>query len=451
MPVLMVVRAERRAPDPGARDEPRDVKTTPPIGHFAPRVMVLPFISQGRASDQARVSDGLTIDTTTELSKFPLLRVLSLNTALTFKNRPVPPRELYDSLGVRYFLQGCVELSADRLVVNAQLIDGAGGAELWAKRFVLSSAWSLESYDDLVQQIVSGMACRIADREVDGARTKDGAEVNAYQAYQKAIHCYADDSEAQLHAARDLFKRATELDPQFSRAWGYLAHATIRGVAYGWIERSAMEQANDWVRRAIELDPTDYSNIWDSAFWHQNCGRFAQAERAYEKALRLNPNDAELLAEMAEFSICNGTPDLAIEQLDRAIEIAPNHPHWYNWTLGYAYFATRDYDRAVKHLTQCTAPRTTPPCHVQLIIAASLVYLGELDRARAMVAELLKREAGVTIDSLRQMDRHRKPEDRAHLLDALRSAGVPDAPRDPDTCQIAGGLVLPGGAIGASA
>ena len=213
--------------------------------------MVLPFIDLSRAPDEARVSDGLTIDITTELSRFPMLRVLSLNTALTFKNRPAPPKMLHESQGVRYLLEGCAELTGERFVVTARLIEAASDEELWAERFELPGTWSLDDYDDLVRRIVSAMACRIAEGEADGALTKSTAEINAYEAYQKAIHSYSDDTREQLHATRDLFKRATELDPNFARAWGHLAYATIRGVAYGWIEPAAMDQAKDWVRRCI--------------------------------------------------------------------------------------------------------------------------------------------------------------------------------------------------------
>ena len=433
---IIVSRADVERRRAGPWSERRVSQQAAPLESFAPRVMILPLINLSQAPDHAHVSSGLTIDITTELSKFPILRVLSLNTAMTFKDRPVPPQWLHESLGVRYLLEGCVELSGDRFVVTAQLIDAEVDQEIWADRFERPGAWCLEDYDEQVRQIVAALAHRIAEVEAERTRDKSSTEVNAYEAYQKALRSYSEDTKDQLLAARDMFKRATELDPNFARAWGHRAYATIRGVSLGWIEPDAMDQAHGWVSRAIELDPTDYSNIWDLAFLHQNCGRFVQAERAYNKAHRLNPNDAELLAEMAEFSICNGTPDLAIGQLNRAIEISPNMPHWVDWTLGYAYFAARDYERAVAQLGK----RSAPPLHVRLVIAACLVCLGERARAKAIVAELVEQDPALTIGTLLRRDRHRRPEDRAHWIDALRLAGVPDDAPQSDECRSLGDL-----------
>ncbi|MEM7223705.1 MAG: tetratricopeptide repeat protein [Pseudomonadota bacterium] len=395
-----------------------------PIERFAPRVMVLPFIDLSLAPDPMHIADGLTIDVTTELARFPNLRVLSLNTALTYKGWPVPPQRLHDALGARYLLEGSVELSSDRLVVTVQLIRAAADEELWAERFERLGAFSLDDYDDLICQIVAGMDRHIAQVETEGALHKRPSEVNAYEAYQRAIHSFSHNTKEELQAALDLFRKVTELEPGFARAWGYLAYTTIRGVTYGWIEPAAMDQAQDWVRRALELDPTDYYNIWDLAFLHQNCGRFVQAERAYQRAWRLNPNDAELLAEMAEFSICNGTPKLAIDQMRRAIEIAQDYPRWYDWTLGHAYFASGDYGRAVARLERDPAL----PCHARLILAAALVHLGEPERARAIVGQVLQEEPRTSVEGLRQTDRRRRPQDRAHWLNALRAAGVPERP-----------------------
>ena len=57
----------------------------------------------------------------------------------------------------------------------------------------------------------------------------------------------------------------------------------------------------------------------------------------YLRARELNPNDAEVLAEMGNFLIYIGQPKQAIDQVKEAIQLNPNHYNWYVYYVGWAY------------------------------------------------------------------------------------------------------------------
>ena len=103
----------------------------------APRmsIVVLPFANLSDDREQQYFADGITEDLTTDLSRIADMFVISCNTALTYKNRPVDTKQIGRELGVRYVLEGSLRRSGSQIRVNAQLIDAATDAHLWADRF----------------------------------------------------------------------------------------------------------------------------------------------------------------------------------------------------------------------------------------------------------------------------------------------------------------------------
>ena len=85
--------------------------------------------------NQDYFADGITENLTTDLSRIRNSFVIGRNTAFTFKGKNIDTREISKELGVRYVLEGSVQRDQNRVRVNAQLIDGATGAHLWADRF----------------------------------------------------------------------------------------------------------------------------------------------------------------------------------------------------------------------------------------------------------------------------------------------------------------------------
>ena len=103
----------------------------------APRlsIVVLPFANLSGEKQQDDFVDAITENLTTDISLLPDYFVISCKTAFAFKGKIVDARQIGRELGVRYVLEGSVQSGADRLRVNAQLIDAESGAHLWAERF----------------------------------------------------------------------------------------------------------------------------------------------------------------------------------------------------------------------------------------------------------------------------------------------------------------------------
>jgi len=109
--------------------------SSPPVA--APRlsIVVLPFTNLSDDREQQYFADGITEDLTTDLSRLENMFVISRNTAFTYRSKPIDTKQIGRELGVRYVLEGSVRRSGGQVRVNAQLIDAATDAHLWAERF----------------------------------------------------------------------------------------------------------------------------------------------------------------------------------------------------------------------------------------------------------------------------------------------------------------------------
>jgi TolB-like protein/DNA-binding winged helix-turn-helix (wHTH) protein len=98
-------------------------------------LVVLPFSSFNDSPHQEHLSDRITEDLTTDLSRFNNMRVVSRTTSVTYRNKPIDVRQIGRELGVRYLVEGSVQRFLDRVRVNVHLIDAQADAHLWAGRF----------------------------------------------------------------------------------------------------------------------------------------------------------------------------------------------------------------------------------------------------------------------------------------------------------------------------
>ena len=134
---------------------------------LAPRlsIVVLPFDNIGGDTEQDYFVDGVTESLTTDLSRIPGAFVIARNTAFTFKNKPVDARVVGRELGVRYVMEGSVQGSADRIRVNAQLIDTATGAHLWAERFDKPRADIFDMQDEITTRLARTVGIELVAAE----------------------------------------------------------------------------------------------------------------------------------------------------------------------------------------------------------------------------------------------------------------------------------------------
>jgi TolB-like protein/Flp pilus assembly protein TadD len=384
-------------------------------------IVVLPFKNLSGDPDQTFFCDGLANDITSDLSLFPDLLVIAANSAFAYKNRHCKIQDIATELDVRYLLEGSVQRLGHRVRVNAQLVDGTTGHHIWAERFERNQAELFQLQDEIIQRIVGSLPGRLRDIASQQALRKDPVELDAYEAYLRGSYLYSIETEAALARSREQFEQAVQLDPSFARAWGYLAYIAVQRWMAGWDDESVLVEAEKQARLAVSLDPHDYANHWDLAFVYLNTRRFDMAREEYTRAASLNPNDADMLAEMAETLIFTGESDLALRQLQEAMRRNPFHPEWYRWIMSWALFNSDRYAEAFAELDRMARPLQ----HVHLLRAAILAKLGRIEEARMALHRFLEYRPEWSIAKERAHITFRRQEDEARWLGVLAEAGLP--------------------------
>ena len=294
-----------------------------------PSIAVLPFVNMSDDPKQEYFSDGMSEDVITDLSKIPGLLVISRYSSFSYKGKAVKTQKIAEELGVRYLLEGSVRRADDRLRINAQLIDATTGHHLWAERYDGTTHDIFALQDKITRKIVASLALKLTESEQERLEQKETNNIDAYEAFLKGSDL-ADPEylDADRYAeAIPWFKKAIELDPNYSRAYAALAETYFCGRhvslhrKLGLSLRHACVRAYDYLQKARK-NPT---NIAHRASMWKYVSQW-QHEKAVEHAMRaiaLNPNDRISLSAAIIALNYAGRSDEAVDILKRMRRVDP--------------------------------------------------------------------------------------------------------------------------------
>jgi adenylate cyclase len=266
-------------------------------------IAVLPLRNVSNDIGQEYFSDGLTQDITGELGQFKNLFVVASNSAFTYKGKSAKAQDIGRDLGVFYLLEGTVMKDHGRVRVSAQLVDTKTGQQLWSQRFDQQGQDIFAIQDNIIKAVASNLAVQVqtaAGYQLSAADATQNAD--AYDHFLKGRQLFLTYEKDSVAASKQEFLAAIALDPNYARAYSYLGYAQIEEYTEGWAEnlKETSDQALQSATKGVDLGPTDYYTHWTLAAVLAGRGEQDKALQEYSKALALNPNDADMLAEMAD-------------------------------------------------------------------------------------------------------------------------------------------------------
>ena len=196
--------------------EPTAPAVRPPAEAAHLSIVVLPFSNLSGDPSQDYFADGITENLTTDLSRIRSSFVIARNTAFTYKGKSIDAKEIGKELGVRYVLEGSVQRDHNRVRVNAQLIDAASGAHLWADRFEEDVADLFKLQDQVVARLANALGYELIKAEAEaGAHSKNPDSIDLDMRGRAAMNDWAQQPPTKdtLFALRAWFDRALEIDP----------------------------------------------------------------------------------------------------------------------------------------------------------------------------------------------------------------------------------------------
>jgi TolB-like protein len=396
-----------------------------------PSIAVLPFENMSGDPEQEYFADGMVEEILTALSHFRSLFVIARNSSFAYKGRSVDIKQVGRELGVRYVLEGSVRRSAARVRITAQLIDSLTGAHLWAGRFDGALEDVLDLQDRVAAHVVGEIEPRLNQVELDRARRKPAADLDAYDYYLRALaNGYLMTKEESGEVLR-LAHKAIELDPGFASAYGIAAWFHTRRAVNKWTDDGVRERADAlrMARRAAELGKEDAFCLAFAGYTFTFAGRQTEhGATLADRAVELNPNLALAWGINGWLRLVLGQPDIAIERMARAMRLSPLDPFMRQWqsATAIAYFLSDRYDEALSWAAQALRPDpdfATP----WRVTAASHALAGHAEEAKAACARLRELEPLLRISNFRDVVApYRRPSDLAKWEVGLRMAGLPE-------------------------
>jgi len=263
-------------------------------------IAVLPFDSLSDEKENAYFAAGVQDEITSNLARIADLKVISRTSANLYKSgNPRNSREIGQQLGVAHLLEGSVQRIANRLRVNAQLIDADTDTHVWAQTYNRDVADLFAIQSEIAQAIAAQLAVRISPAEKRAIQRPPTTDFTAFDLYARAKSLsppafFSNAGKKDLLEAIDLLNKAVSRDPTFFEAYCQLA----------------------WVHDVLYFLGYD-----------RTPARLVQAEAAIQAALRLRPEAGEAhLARAENFYRGYLDYDGALAELEIARQTLPNDP-----------------------------------------------------------------------------------------------------------------------------
>jgi TolB-like protein/DNA-binding SARP family transcriptional activator/Tfp pilus assembly protein PilF len=312
-----------------------------------PSVAVLPFLDLSALKDQQFLTDGLTEELITALSKVRGLKVTARTSSFRYRDAREDIPRIGRELGVSAVLEGSVRRDGDRIRVTAQLIDAATGFHLWADNFdrKVGELFALE--DEIAGAITRSLRVQLVGPAPAARLERPTVTAAAHEAYLKGRFFWNQRDADGTRAAIDLFRQAIATDSTYAAAWAGLASAYQLAPNFNALPPdSAFPLAMSAVNRAIALDPEAADAYASLGFINYQWKRdWPAAERALRRSLELAPGYASAWQWLGLYHVGMHQLDSAIASVRRARELDPVSIS-INSAMGDAFLYAKQLDSA---------------------------------------------------------------------------------------------------------
>jgi TolB-like protein/Tfp pilus assembly protein PilF len=315
-------------------------------------IAVMPFGNASGNRDLEHLSDGITESIINTLSQHRDLRVIARNSVFHYKGKELDARQIGGELGVDSVLLGTLNLIGEQLTISTELIDVAGGWQLFGRTYRRKFSELLETQYEIASEISIAIQTDFKGVEERRRFRRYTDNPEAFRAYLKGRYYWNKYTKEGLEKANECFREAIDVDPTYALAYAGMADSYFRLSNQQLSPRYAAPKAKAAAIRALEIDPT-------LAEAHTSLGILKMrydwdwqgAECEFENAIALNPSYAVAHHFYASCLYSQRRFEEALHQIKMAQELDPlSLQILNNW--GACFLAMRRYDEALKKLQE---------------------------------------------------------------------------------------------------
>jgi adenylate cyclase len=382
---------------------------------------VLPLENVSGDASDAHLCNGLVADLISNLCRFRNLMVIARHSAFLVAAQTTSLHEIGRQLGVRYLMSGRFQRAGKQIRITVDLVEPETENTIWSERYDGSLADIFALQDAVTATTAARLAVQIDMAERRRLAAQTYPDLHAYGLVLRGQDLsFRFRPESNLHARR-LYEQARGLDPNYGRTYAAISRTFNVEWRYNWTNdpEAALNEALDQARLAVLHDNLDARGYAEMGLSHLYKKEHDESLAAYERALELNPNDADLLAEMGDCLVYVRQAGRAVQLLEQAIRLNPYHPDSYLWYLGDAYFHLGEYDKTIH-----TLHKMCDQAEGHRLMAASHALLGHMDEARRHASAVMEVHPNFTIEHWRKVPPNKYPEDLEIFVEGLRKAGL---------------------------
>lgn len=370
-----------------------ETKTEPPA------IAVLPFQNINGDEKWNRLADGLTEDIITDLARFRDVSVIARTSTEAYRGSARDVREIGRALAADYVVEGSLQVEGYHTRVTAQLIDTRTGAHVWSERYDRDVAEFFPIQDEITGKIaatLTGWQGQIVEAERALARRKKASDLDAFDYWLLGIEAKHRMTPQGVAEAKAYFEKGLKLAPDFVPLLRDMA------VTYSveWDLGSPMDYPatvnahRHYIERALTLDPNDANSNFQMGVAYSMAGNDDQGEPYRERALQLSPGNVDIMICLA-WGWAGWQTERAIDLVERTLELSPRHPAWWNYPITLTYFAARRFDKAYDYARQFgESPNQAA------YVAMSAAQLGKTDEAAEAAARVVQLNPDWTAESM---------------------------------------------------
>ncbi len=296
-------------------------------------IAVLPFQNLSEDKQNAFFAEGVQDDILTALSKVADLKVInrtSVNTYAAGTQRNL--REIAQSLGVAYVLEGSVRQIGENVNITAQLTDARTGERLWAESYQRDLDGVFAIHSEIVRRITSLLRANVTSIEQAAIEERPTKDLGAYGLYVRAKALIATISlnaqiNEKLREAVQLFDQAIARDRDFYLAYCQLSAAHDYLYFFGLDHTpSRLALADAALKAVARLRPdAGETHLARANFFYRCYLDYDHARTELALAQRTLPNNSEIFELTGYIDRRQGLWNESARSLQRALELDPRN------------------------------------------------------------------------------------------------------------------------------
>ena len=372
------------------------------------------------------VSEGLQVELIDKLSRFKDFVIIEASPDVSGSNVFPLKKTL-----VEYLLSGKIRISEARIIVTPVLRRCADNAIIWSNTYD-ELFQNTDALFDIQATIAADVAATLGQpygtivTRIAATRPSLGdMKMDHYLALVDFYQYSNNKTGKKFEEVLAGLEAATSEVPEFSSAWAVLSWMYTDEkfkVNKSVDPKASLAKALAAAQRGVNTDPENATAYQYLAIAKFNDGDGEGFRKAARTALRLNPNDAEVLADMGSHFIQLDNSDEGKEMVEKAMELSPGHPPWYHFSIAMYHYTRKEAAQAVHHARQLLQEGSLS---AYILLTASLAQDGQMTEAKDTFQQLLENRPVFAINYQGILDNWPLPDGmREMLLLDLEVAGL---------------------------